>query len=53
MMGNMVYKNSSSETTFTTMGGTCNATTETTGIRLFFSSGDISTGEFTLYGIAT
>ena len=53
MMGNMVYKNSSSETTFSTMGGTCNPTTETTGIRLFFSSGDIATGIFTLYGIAT
>jgi len=52
MMGNMVHKNSSSETTFTTMGGTTNATTETTGIRFFFASGNIATGIFTLYGIA-
>ena len=52
MMGNMVYKNSSSATTFTTMGGTTNVTTATTGIRFFFASGNIATGIFTLYGIA-
>jgi hypothetical protein len=53
VMSNCVYKNASSDTTFTTMGGTTNVTTETTGIRFYMSSGDISTGEFTLYGIAS
>ena len=51
-MGNMIYKNASSTTTFTTMGGTTNVTTETTGIRFFFNAGNIATGIFTLYGIA-
>ena len=53
VMSNCVYKNASSDTTFTTMGGTTNVTTQTTGIRFYMSSGDISTGEFTLYGIAS
>jgi len=53
VMSNCVYKNASSETTFTTMGGTTNVTTQTTGIRFYMSSGNISTGEFTLYGIAS
>ena len=53
VMSNCVYKNASSDTVFTTMGGTTNVTTQTTGIRFYMSSGDISTGEFTLYGIAT
>jgi len=53
VMSNCVYKNTSSDTTLTTMGGTTNVTTATTGIRFYMSSGDISTGEFTLYGIAT
>ena len=53
VMSSCVYKNNSSETTFTTMGGTTNVTTETTGIVFFMSSGNISTGVFTLYGIKT
>tara|TARA_R100000234_G_scaffold29634_1_gene17198 strand:- start:141 stop:848 length:708 start_codon:yes stop_codon:yes gene_type:complete len=53
VMSSCVYKNASSDAIFTTMGGTTNVTTATTGIRFYMSSGDISTGEFTLYGIAT
>jgi len=53
VMSSCVYKNNSSDATFTTMGGTSNVTTETTGIVFFMSSGNISTGQFTLYGIAT
>jgi hypothetical protein len=51
MQGSTVYKDNSSDTRFNVFGGTLNRENAVTGVKLFLSSGNINTGEFTLYGI--
>ena len=51
IMGNGIGKNNSSSNNMTTIGGTVNEASATTGLKFFMSSGNIALGKFTLYGI--
>ena len=51
IQGSTVYKDNSSDTRFNVFGGTINRENAVTGVKLFLSSGNMNTGEFTLYGI--
>ncbi len=51
MHGTSVYKDNSSDVRFQRFGGSINPTDAVTGVSLYFLSGNIATGKFTLYGI--
>jgi len=53
LMGNGIGKNSSSSNNMTTIGGTVNEHSATTGLKFYMASGNIALGKFTLYGIKT